>query len=136
MRKLFADTFYWVALINPGDNWYGRVLAVSQSLEKFQLVTTDEVLTEVLTFYSEAGAPMRQRTVDLVDKILNNATVQVIEQTRNSFTAGLTLYRNRLDKGYSLTDCISMNVMCQLDIAEVLTHDQHFAQEGFIILFQ
>jgi uncharacterized protein len=135
MRTLFADTFYWVALINPGDDWYSRVLSVSRSLGQIQLVTTDEVLTEVLTFYSEAGAPMRQRTVDLVDKILSNATIQVIEQTHNSFTAGLTLYRNRLDKGYSLTDCISMNVMQQFCVTEVLTHDRHFVQEGFMILF-
>lgn len=38
------------------------------------------------------------------------------------------------DKGYSLTDCISMNVMRAQGMAEVLTHDGHFAQEGFTIL--
>ena len=79
---------------------------------------------------------MRQRTVTFVDSILNNATTQVIEQTHESFLAGLKLYRNRLDKGYSLTDCISMNTMQKLNIVEVLTHDQHFAQEGFTILFR
>jgi uncharacterized protein len=46
MRTLFADTFYWVALINPGDDWYSRVLSISQSLGQIRLVTTDEVLTE------------------------------------------------------------------------------------------
>lgn len=47
---------------------------------------------------------------------------------------GFTLYQARLDKGYSLTDCISMQMMRQLAISKVLTHDKHFAQEGFGVL--
>jgi predicted nucleic acid-binding protein len=38
------------------------------------------------------------------------------------------------DKGYSLTDCISMNVMRDRGINDVLTQDKQFAQEGFNIL--
>jgi predicted nucleic acid-binding protein len=38
--------------------------------------------------------------------------------------------------GYSLTDCISMDTMRQLGIAEVLTNDRHFEQEGFRALFR
>ena len=44
---------------------------------------------------------------------------------------GLTLYETRPDKGYSLTDCISMTTMRQESITEVLTHDDHFTREGF-----
>ena len=49
------------------------------------------------------------------------------------FESGLALYKSRLDKGYSLTDCVSM-VVVRESIQEVLTHDKHFAQEGFTIL--
>ncbi|NJL39966.1 MAG: type II toxin-antitoxin system VapC family toxin [Leptolyngbyaceae cyanobacterium RM2_2_4] len=136
MRILFADTFYWVALINPRDDWYDRVFKVSSLLEQVQIVTTEEVLIEVLTFYAEAGIQMRQRTIAFVDSILSNATTQVIEQSHESFLSGLKLYRQRLDKGYSLTDCISMNTMEEFNILEVLTHDQHFVQEGFTVLFR
>jgi uncharacterized protein len=136
MKTVFADTFYWVALLSPGDDWHGKVLTLSQSLGQTQIITTDEVLTEVLTFYADAGTRMRQRVIVLVESILTNQSVQVVEQTRASFLLGFELYRSRLDKGYSLTDCISMKTMQELGIAEVLTHDQHFAQEGFLILFK
>ncbi len=46
----------------------------------------------------------------------------------------MSLYESRLDKGYSLTDCISMTVMRERNISDVLTHDNHFRQEGFKIL--
>ncbi|MBE9249361.1 type II toxin-antitoxin system VapC family toxin [Dolichospermum sp. LEGE 00240] len=135
MKKIFADTFYWIALLNPKDDWYDSVIKVSQSIANSQIITTEEVLTEVLTFYSNSGSRQRKRTVNFIKQIMNNPAVQVIPQDHESFVAGLNLYEKRLDKGYSLTDCISMNTMNQLEIIEVLTHDQHFTQEGFIILF-
>jgi len=46
----------------------------------------------------------------------------------------LELYARRLDKEYSLTDCISMNVMRDEGITDILTNDHHFTQEGFTIL--
>ena len=135
MRQVFADTFYWVALINPEDDWHKEVLKVSYSLSETVLVTTEEVLTEVLAFYSKSGYHLRKRTIKFVNSILENSQVQVREQTHQSFTLGFELYQQRLEKGYSLTDCISMNTMIWLGITEVLTHDLHFTQEGFIILF-
>jgi predicted nucleic acid-binding protein len=45
------------------------------------------------------------------------------------------LYKDRPDKAYSLTDCLSMQVMRQEGLTESLTNDHHFTQEGFHILF-
>ncbi len=134
MKQIFADTFYWVALINKKDNWHQRVIEVTSTLKNVEIVTTDEVLIEVLNFLS-ATVPLRRRTVQFVDDIMQNPHIKVIPQNRESFLEGFNLYRRRLDKEYSLTDCISMTVMQRLNINEVLTHDNHFKQEGFIILF-
>ena len=41
MRTVFADTFYWVSLINPRDDWHEKVLEVSQSLGQVEIVTTE-----------------------------------------------------------------------------------------------
>ena len=68
--------------------------------------------------------------------MLESRTVQTVSQTAASFSAGLNLYRVRLDKGYSLTDCISMETMHHEGITEVLTNDAHFEQEGFRALFR
>ncbi len=134
MKQIFADTFYWVALINKKDNWHQRVIEVTSTLKNVEIVTTDEVLIEVLNFLS-AIVPLRRRTVQFVDDIMQNPHIKVIPQNRESFLEGFNLYRHRLDKEYSLTDCISMTVIQRLKINEVLTHDTHFKQEGLIILF-
>ncbi len=57
--------------------------------------------------------------------------IEVVAQTREGFLSGCRLYRMRPDKGYSLTDCISMEVMRREGLSDVLTNDAHFAQDGF-----
>ncbi|XHX81246.1 MAG: type II toxin-antitoxin system VapC family toxin [Stenomitos frigidus ULC029] len=135
MKLVFADTFYWVAVFNKRGEWHDRVQQYAETLKQVHLLTTDEVLTEVLTFFAAYGARRRHKTVARVQEILSNTRIQVIQQSRESFLAGLDLYAKRLDKEYSLTDCISMQVMRQLGITDVLTRDRHFTQEGFTILF-
>ncbi len=135
-RTVFVDTFYWVALINPRDSSHLKALEFSRSLGHVLLVTTDEVLTEVLAYFSGHGAQPRLKVAQDVRDILADEMIRVIPQSRESFLAGLHLYESRLDKGYSLTDCISMNVMRSAAISDILSNDGHFAQEGFNALFR
>ena len=132
MRRVFADTLYWLAIFLPGDAWAdaARSSDVSQAL----LITTEEVLTEFLTAVSAHGDRTRRLACRLVREILNDSEIEVISQSHESFLAGLALYERRPDKQYSLVDCISMNVTRQKDIQEILTNDRHFSQEGFVRL--
>jgi predicted nucleic acid-binding protein len=62
--------------------------------------------------------------------------VSVLSPSQATFLDGLDLYERRQDKQYSLTDCISMQVMRREGLTDVLTNDHHVEQEGFRILFQ
>ena len=134
MRRVFADAVYWVALAHRKDQWHRRAVEVSEQLGPAILITTDEVLDEFLAHFSAYGSEMRVRAAVTVRALLADPTVQVLPQSRQSFLAGLDLYEARQDKQYSLTDCIAMAAMRQEGITEVLTHDNHFRQEGFAIL--
>ncbi|MTJ10098.1 type II toxin-antitoxin system VapC family toxin [Anabaena sp. UHCC 0204] len=136
MKSIFADTFYWVALINKSDSWHQRVRSYSRNLSNSEIITTEEVLTETINFFASFPTPMRTAVSQLVVQIIADHNIQVIAQTHESFIAGLELFQQRFDKGYSLTDCISMMTMKNLNIIEILTHDKHFTQEGFLILFK
>jgi predicted nucleic acid-binding protein len=99
------------------------------------LVTTDEVLTEVLNHFSHLGPIWRAKVAALVHDVRTNSDVDVLPQTRADFDVALALYEARPDKEYSLTDCRSMVALTALGVSEVLTNDHHFTQEGFTILF-
>ena len=134
MKKIFADTFYWAALLNPKDQWHRQANEMRRKLGKTNLVTTETVLIELLTFFSEYGAEMRQTVVDTVRDILVDLNIEYISHLPETFLDALDFYERRLDKGYSLTDCVSMLTMKNLGVQKILTHDNHFKQEGFTVL--
>jgi uncharacterized protein len=134
MKKVFADAQYFVALLNDKDQSHPAALAISQALQGVTVVTTEEALNEVLAFFAERGRYLRQVATAYVDDILSDPDMVIRPQSHQSFLDGLTLYKARPDKGYSLTDCILMQAMRQDGIAEIMTHDNHFKQEGFTIL--
>lgn len=134
MNRLFCDTLYFTALINPKDQWHQSAVSIEPLVETLDLVTTEEILTELLNFYSEFGQRMRFEVSIYVRQLLVNPKFEIIGRGELSFLNALELYESRLDKGYSLTDCISMNVCRELNITEILTHDHHFEQEGFTVL--
>jgi predicted nucleic acid-binding protein len=136
MKQVFADTLYWVASFTPGDPWYEPTSRAVAALESVHLVTTEEVLVEFLSAYAGQGNYLRHEAIRTVRSIIANVYVTVMPQTHQTFMDGLRLYESRADKAYSLVDCISMNTMRQLGIAEVLTNDHHFTQEGFTVLIK
>ena len=131
MRLVFADTLYWGAALHPHDQYRAQVIRVREALGEVHLVTTDEVLTELLDGLAQRGKHLREAAARAVRKILDDRRVTVHPQSRASFLDGLRLYEQRYDKGYSLVDCISMTTMRRQGISEVLTKDHHFIQEGF-----
>ena len=136
MRVLFADTFYWAALTSTTDAAHERAMHLSRALAPDKIVTTDEVLCEYLAFFAGARPSVRAQAGKIVADLFKSLTVLVVPQSRESFLAGLELYRARPDKGYSLTDCISMQTMRREGLTDVLTNDRHFEQEGFRALFR
>lgn len=134
MTRYFADAVHFIALANPKDQWHKDAFRVATGTIDDGLVTTEDVLIEVLNFYAESGEFMRQKVADLTHSILLDTRITIISRTDTAFHEALELYESRLDKGYSLTDCISMNACRELGIDEILTSDRHFAQEGFTIL--
>ena len=136
MKAIFADTFSWVALTNKLDALHERALALPRSFGSPRIVTTEQVITEYLNFFAEWGEHFRRKASANVRGALAMPSVTVVPHTHESFLAGLALYEARLDKGYSLTDCISMETMRRGGLTDVLTNDQHFEQEGFRAVFR
>lgn len=136
MRTVFADACYWIALLNPRDQTHHNAVHVSKGLTAYRMVTTEEVLTELLNYFGARGPSLRSAAAKLVERMQADRSIDILPQTHAGFLAGLRLYQARPDKGYSLTDCISMEAMRRHGLSEALTNDAHFTQEGFTCLLE
>ena len=128
----FVDTWFLVARFSRYDENHTRASAIDRRLPQSSFVTHDAVFTEFLAFVSGWGAVHRARAEEMVRAALRRWIV--FPSDRSLFLQGLGLYGERLDKEYSLVDCMSMMLMKAQDIQHVLTNDHHFTQEGFTIL--
>ena len=91
MNRLFSDTLYFAALINPQDQWHQPAIEVEPLVESVDLVTTEEVLIELLNFYSEFGKRMRLAVAAFVRQLLLNPKFEIIGRSEMSFLAALEL---------------------------------------------
>ncbi len=128
MPLTFADTFYFLAILNTKDAAHRKAVEFSECNDT-ALLTTAWVLTEL----ADALADLRHRRVfrKFLDGLRADPNTIIVPPSPELFEQGVDRYNARNDKEWSLTDCISFVVMEQYDIAEALTGDHHFEQAGF-----
>ncbi len=128
---VFADTSYYLALLNADDELHPRVAAFTPTFNG-RMVTTAWVLTEVADALSRLV--FRGTVVGFLEDLMADKQVTVVPASQDLFDRGFDLFRRRPDKEWSLTDCISFVVMEEQRLAEALTADHHYEQAGFRIL--
>jgi uncharacterized protein len=128
----FADTFYFLALLNPKDR--AHLAALERSFGPGRILTTEWVLTELADAMSVRTK--RQGFIDLHALLRSDPTAEIVPSTAELFAQGMKLYEDRPDKDWSLTDCISFVVMQERGMSEALTGDHHFEQAGFRTLLR
>jgi uncharacterized protein len=136
MKRVFADTGYWVALLNPKDDLNARAKEVSRGLGAVRIYTTEMVLVEVANMFGKEGAVFRALVQQTIASLRENPNVTIEPQTSTLFREALEFYAAHRDKDWSLTDCASFLVMRQEEITEALAHDHHFEQAGFMALLR
>lgn len=133
MTPLFADTFFWLAYLNPRDSSHS---AASEWLDQFDgtIITTEWVLVEVADAMSDPKN--RSAFVEFVRALRSDTAVSILDEGPDLRERGFELFANRPDKKWSLTDCISFTAMTEHGIQEALTGDHHFEQAGFVAIFK
>lgn len=133
MKRVFADSFYFFAILNPMDHAHEKARQFAARHEE-PIVTTAWVLTELadgLAVTSHRAAFSR-----LVARLQAEAENEIVPPTQELMARGIELYDARPDKQWSLTDCISFLVMQDRQITQALTGDRHFEQAGFEVLLR
>ena len=90
MRTVFADTYFWIALLNDQDQGHTAAQAMGLSLRGVPFVTTQEILAEVLDDFDDRGRDVRQAAASFVDGILSDPTIRVRPQSQTRRGSRLT----------------------------------------------
>lgn len=136
MPDVFLDTAYAIALSSPSDLFHRQAISLAGELEatSARLITTRAVLVEIGNALSKRR--YRSAGIRLIDSLEADPNVEIVAFSEQLYSRALQLYRDRPDKEWGLTDCISFIVMRDRGIASALATDEHFAQAGFRALMR
>ncbi len=98
-------------------------------------LTTNYVLDEFVAL-AMARKLSREKILAFSEEILIDESVETVWVNKDLHTKAVELLKNRKDKSYSLCDAVSFLVMRERGIADALTTDKHFEQEGFVRLLK
>jgi uncharacterized protein len=127
--RLFLDTAFIQALLNPRDDFHGRAKNLFPQVRSANKVwITEAVLVEVGNALSACNRP---GAVKFIQLCYSTENIQVVSISTELMMQALSLYDSRSDKDWGLTDCISFVVMQQHNLTDAMTSDRHFVQAGF-----
>jgi uncharacterized protein len=130
-QQLLLDTSFVVALENRDDPFHEKAKRIARSFasDNVLLLLHWGIILEIGDGY--ARIDRREKGCELLSKFYREEGYRVVPLNDPLLTDALALYRNRPDKNWGLTDCVSFVLMRQEGISEVLTADIHFRQAGF-----
>jgi predicted nucleic acid-binding protein len=130
-NSIFIDTGYVIALINERDQYHAQAMELARRFAGQPLVITDAVLLEIGNALARS---FKLEATTVIEQFLAADEVTIVHLTPQLFTKGFALYKEYQDKSWSLVDCISIVVMRETNVSQVLSFDRHFTQAGFTVL--
>jgi len=128
-NRFFLDTAYVLALLNQKDTYHKQAKAMLPSMHSANEVwLTEAVLIEIANALASSN---RSAAVAFINSCYFTPNVRVVSVDSKLLKRAVDFYKNRQDKEWGLTDCISFIVMDDNDLAEAFTTDDHFQQAGF-----
>ena len=129
--EVFVDTAYAIALSSRNDLFHQQAVQLAREIKasSVRLVTTRAIVLEIGNALSKQRR--RHAGIKLLDALEADPNVEIIPLSEGLFQRAWQLFRERADKEWGLTDCVSFVVMQERSLTEVLTTDEHFHQAGF-----
>jgi uncharacterized protein len=127
-NRIFIDTLFIIALINPRDQYHAKAMELAAKYESHPFLVSDAVLLEI---GNGLARNYKQEAIGVIEGFFESEEVEIVRITPKLFERAFELYKKYQDKDWGLIDSISFVVMTDAGITQALTFDQHFGQAGF-----
>ena len=128
--RIFLDTSYYVALLNPRDQWHKR--AVNAIKAQDELITSSLVINETVSLLQARGH--FSAAVEFLREARMSPTLHIVHIDPALQAEAWDLFARWGSAGANAVDCASFAVMHRMGIRKAATFDAHFRSAGFEIL--
>ena len=131
---LFVDTSGWIEVFGLKRDLHQQAEDILfQAVERGRpIITTNYVIVEFIgNAQKKCGFYERRDLFKAYKEIRNLQGIQIVHINEKIHAEELTRLREWPDKGWSLVDATSFNVMRTRKITDALAKDSHFDEAGF-----
>ncbi len=131
---IYVDTSALIALVRKRDDFHKIILQTYKDRldSSYHFITTDAVVLEIGNAFSSASK--KPFALSIFQLIQQSSHWQCHPVDESLLEKSQHLFSQRMDKDWSLTDCMGIVVANEHQIQEIFTTDSHFTQAGFTIL--
>ena len=128
MKRVFADSSYWIGLREKTDAFHVRSKKIAAWLvhNRYTLVVTPFIFAESHAYFSR----VREIRELIIRDFWSNPLVEFEQPTYLDQTKAVDILKQQRDKSYSFVDAVSFTLMNRIQLNEVVTFDAHFRQFG------
>ncbi len=130
---MLIDTSGWLCMLHKDEPEHAKAVRLYNDAPV--RVTHSYILAEFVPLAQVRKFP-RRSNLTFTQRILDDTDVKLIWVDEDLHRQAVQLLLEREDKTYSLCDAVSFMVMRAHGVAEALTTDKHFKQEGFVRLLE
>ncbi len=130
---MLIDTSGFLCLIHKDEPEHPQ--AVQSYTDGTSYLTHSYILDEFVSLAHARKLP-REQSLKFSRNILTDNSIELVWVDAALHESALSLLEQRPDKSYSLCDAVSFVIMRERGIANALTKDRHFEQEGFVRLLK
>lgn len=128
MKRVFADSSYWIGLREKGDPCHVRSRKIAAWLvqNRYTLVVTPFIFAESHAYFCR----VRELRELIIRDFWANPLVEFEQPSYLDQTKAVEILKQHRDKSYSFVDAVSFTVMNRMHLTQVVTFDAHFRQFG------
>lgn len=129
MNSVFIDTSFVIAMFTPEDKHHAQAVEISHDLCNYHRIwITDAVIYEIGNSFSKSNKDI---VAQFIRDCYKTEQIHVVETNQTLLSNALDRFTSYPDKDWSLTDCLSFEVMAENGIGLAYSSDHHFEQAGF-----
>lgn len=136
MTEVYGDSGYWIAMLNPRDQWHQKAMQITERIGNRPIVTSELVIAEFLNGMARHGPRSRREGADTAQKLYVNPDITVVLLQDFPLANAIERYASRLDQRWSVVDCHSFLIMEERGITDALAYDRDFERAGFRALLR
>lgn len=125
--RVFLDTSYYIAILNPRDQWHKKaVKALKPEDEPF---TSSLIINETVSLMQARGH--FSAAIEFLREARENQAVQIVHADPVVQSEAWDLFARWGSAGANAVDCVSFAIMRRTGVRKAATFDAHFRTAGF-----